>query len=508
MSGQATSERRVDYLPLHEIARASRNPKRHDVDGIRVSIGRFGVAELPLLDERTGRLVAGHGRLDDLTARHDAGEDPPDGVRLAPDGAWLVPVVRGWSSRSDPEADAYLVASNQLTVNGGWDDAALAELLAELNDVDPDLLELTGFGEEDLADLLADRGGAGEGTGGVGDPEERPNLADRFVIPPFDVLDARQGWWRTRKQQWLALGIQSEIGRGHNLAFADITSADPGYYAKKTVAEREAGRPLSHDEFQAATYGDDAPTGTSTGTSIFDPVLCELVVRWFTAPDAAILDPFAGGSVRGIVAGVLGRSYLGNDLSVEQVEANRGQVADIVPDARIDYTVGDSADWVHTLAAESVDLILTCPPYYDLERYSDDPADLSAMTHAAFDQAYAQILAGAVRALRPDRFAVIVTGDARDGRGALHDLRGATVRAMEAAGCTVASAGVLVTAVGSAAMRAARQFVATRTLARCHQDVLVFVKGDRHRATDWCGEVDLHVPDEMASGEQDPDPTG
>jgi hypothetical protein len=56
-------------------------------------------------------------------------------------------------------------------------------------------------------------------------------------------------------------------------------------------------------------------------------------------------------------------------------------------------------------------------------------------------------------------------------------------------------------------MRAARQFVATRTLARCHQDVLVFVKGDRHRATDWCGEVDLHVPDEM-SGEQDPDPAG
>ena len=40
------------------------------------------------------------------------------------------------------------------------------------------------------------------------------NLADRFGIPPFSVLNAREGWWQDRKAAWIALGIKSELGRG------------------------------------------------------------------------------------------------------------------------------------------------------------------------------------------------------------------------------------------------------------------------------------------------------
>lgn len=39
-------------------------------------------------------------------------------------------------------------------------------------------------------------------------------IADRFLIPPFSVLNAREGVWQERKRAWLALGIESEIGRG------------------------------------------------------------------------------------------------------------------------------------------------------------------------------------------------------------------------------------------------------------------------------------------------------
>ena len=39
-------------------------------------------------------------------------------------------------------------------------------------------------------------------------------LGDKFLIPPFTVLNAREGWWQERKRAWLALGIQSELGRG------------------------------------------------------------------------------------------------------------------------------------------------------------------------------------------------------------------------------------------------------------------------------------------------------
>jgi hypothetical protein len=42
-------------------------------------------------------------------------------------------------------------------------------------------------------------------------------LGDEFLIPPFSVLNAREGWWQERKRKWLALGIQSELGRGGDL---------------------------------------------------------------------------------------------------------------------------------------------------------------------------------------------------------------------------------------------------------------------------------------------------
>lgn len=39
-------------------------------------------------------------------------------------------------------------------------------------------------------------------------------LGAEFIVPPFSVLNAREGWWQERKRKWLALGIQSELGRG------------------------------------------------------------------------------------------------------------------------------------------------------------------------------------------------------------------------------------------------------------------------------------------------------
>jgi len=46
--------------------------------------------------------------------------------------------------------------------------------------------------------------------------QARATLAERFLVPPFSVLDARQGYWQARKSAWIALGIQSELGRGEN----------------------------------------------------------------------------------------------------------------------------------------------------------------------------------------------------------------------------------------------------------------------------------------------------
>lgn len=145
--------RRLEPMPLDDIHGNPRNVKGHAEAAIRRSIEHHGLAELPLLDERTGQLVAGHGRLDQLRAMQQAGVSPPEGIELDKDGRWLVPVIRGWSSRSDEDAAAYLVGSNRLTELGGWDDHGLAELLTEL--ADAQLLELAGYTSDDLDDLVA-----------------------------------------------------------------------------------------------------------------------------------------------------------------------------------------------------------------------------------------------------------------------------------------------------------------------------------------------------------------
>lgn len=152
---QPAPARNLIYMPLEELAPATKNPKRHRLDLLRSSMDRFGFASPVLRDERTGRLVVGHGRVETLTQMRDAGQSPPDGVHLDAYGRWLVPVVRGWSSRSDAEADAYLLADNRHSELGGWDSAGLADVLTELAGSDFDLAELAGWVPSELEDLLA-----------------------------------------------------------------------------------------------------------------------------------------------------------------------------------------------------------------------------------------------------------------------------------------------------------------------------------------------------------------
>jgi len=282
----------------------------------------------------------------------------------------------------------------------------------------------------------------------------RAPLADRFGVPPFSVLDARSGDWQERKRAWAAMGIRGEVGRDGNLiAFSDGMSAAKGLPGQ---------------------------------TSVFDPHLCELVYRWFSAPGAQVVDPFAGGSVRGIVAGALGRRYWGCDLRPEQIAANEAQADAIAVAERPRWVCGDALEEVPR--APDADLVFSCPPYGSLERYSDDERDLSAMDHHAFVAAYKRIIARSVERLKPDRFACFVVGDFRCSRGFYRNFVGDTVTAFEQAGAGLYNDAILLTPTGSSGMRATRQFAAGRKLCKTHQNVLVFCKGDPRRAADAAKE--------------------
>jgi hypothetical protein len=231
---------------------------------------------------------------------------------------------------------------------------------------------------------------------------------------------------------------------------------------------------------------------TVTGTSIFDPVLCELAYRWFCPPGGLVLDPFAGGSVRGIVAAKCGRRYIGVDLSERQVEANRAQADAICAGGEMpEWVVGDAGDLDFDECDFAADFVFSCPPYGDLEVYSDNPADLSTMAPEAFMAAYRKIIAAAVGKLKADRFACFVVGDYRDKRGFYRNFPGETVAAFTAAGAWLYNEAILVTAAGSLPIRAGKQFSSSRKLGKTHQNVLVFCKGDPRKATEACGPVEI-----------------
>lgn len=217
-----------------------------------------------------------------------------------------------------------------------------------------------------------------------------------------------------------------------------------------------------------------------TGTSIFDPVLCEISYRWYCPEGGHVLDPFSGGSVRGIVAGELGLNYTGCDLSTKQVAANKQQGTDIGTKPAPTWLNGDSTE-IFRLAGgelgEQYDFIFSCPPYGSLEVYSEDERDISNMGSDAFDEAYFKIIKEACRLLKPGRFACFVVGDYRDKDGYYCNLPAKTIVAFEDAGLRLYNEAILITAIGSLPMRINAQFLGSRKLGKTHQNVLVFAKG-------------------------------
>lgn len=735
---------RFERVPPAQLVPNPNNWRRHPeaqrkaLAGLLGDVGWVGTV---LANITTGHILDGHARHEEAVRRKEP----------------TVPVT--WVEISEEDERKVLATFDPIGALAETDNDMLAGLLATIETQDDDLAAF-------LASLQPDAG-AGVQIGAPG------SMTDTFGVPPFSVLDARQGYWQDRKRQWIRLGIDSGEGRADDLLMA------PEGDSLITQRIRKVG----------------------SGTSIFDPVLAELAVRWFCPPAGEVLDPFAGGSVRGTVAALCGRHYTGIDIRPEQVEANRAQwcamtgtamtataqaadnpVALTPVERRGEYwlkrddefsvagvrggkvrtchalaqgatglvTAGSRAspqvnivahvaramgipcrvhtpqgklapevqaakeagaeviqhkagynsviiarakedaaehgwteipfgmeceeavrqtqrqvdnlprdakrlvvpvgsgmslagilhglarheyqlpvlgvvvgadptkrlnqyapkDWkslvtlvpagsdyhepapvtdLHGVqldphyeaktipflepgdclwvvgirqtavqeqqpkgapfwvcsdsrAIDSIftegqrfDLVFSCPPYADLEVYSDDPADISTMDYRDFMEAYRDIIAKSVARLQDNRFAFWVVGEVRDERGLMRGFVRDTIQAFEDAGARLYNEAVLVTAAGSLPLRAGRMFRAARKLGKGHQNVLVFLKGDHpepmpiphvadacaaefeHRrtmvqshesvlifakgdpaeATKACGQIDMVIPDEQ-----------
>ena len=290
-------------------------------------------------------------------------------------------------------------------------------------------------------------------------------LRDKYIEPPFSVMDTKQGTWQRRRQKWKALGIESELGR----------KVDGAHFAGRHRQAERSSKPVAESTQRILDVGEH---------SIFDPVVCELAYTWFCPHEnSRILDPFAGGSVRGIVATQLGHDYTGIELRKEQVQSNIEQANKI-------FEKGNKPNWIqgdsnqvldklkHGISANQLkgyDFIFSCPPYGNLEIYSDLKEDISNMEYPQFLKIYESIINKSCNLLNKGQLACFVVGEFRDKKGHYYGFVPDTINAFKKAGMQYYNEIILLNAIGSASVRAGTA-MKNRKIVKIHQNILVFKK--------------------------------
>tara|TARA_R110000765_G_C18889266_1_gene602906 strand:- start:384 stop:1274 length:891 start_codon:yes stop_codon:yes gene_type:complete len=280
-------------------------------------------------------------------------------------------------------------------------------------------------------------------------PKERIILRDKFIEPPFSILDTKTAFWKARRKRWDKLGILSEIGR------------------KVSTIRIKGGNPNNKTEKKDISK--------TPYISIFDPALCEVLYKWFCVDGGTILDPFAGGSVRGIVANYLGYKYSGIDIRAEQIESNKIQAKEILKaDNQPKWWVGDS-NILLTDSKKEFDFVFSCPPYAHLEVYSDLEGDISNMSYIDFMKSYEEIIAKSCNLLKSGGYACFVVGEVRDKKGNYIGFVPDTINAFKKCGMDFYNEAIYLQGLGTAAMRANNN-MKKQKLVKVHQNVLVFKK--------------------------------
>ena len=384
-------------------------------------------------------------------------------------GEWkakpTAPIIKA-SELSEDERREFIIKDN--VGYGDWDMDALA------NNWDSQDLDDWGL------DVWQDNNGqSGDGSGNNGsDSPANASLNDRFIVPPFSVLDTRKGYWQARKKMWRSKVTSVDIGGSREDTL--IQSPEIKYkdlYQRTRKHREELG--ISFREYLDKYVPDDvkereASKVLAQGTSLFDPVLAEIVMRWFCPQGGSIIDPFGGEQTKGIVAGVLGLTYRACEIRPDQVQLNSEATKEY---PNVKYACGDSNNIAEIITERGFDLCFTSPPYYDLEVYSKE--DMSALgTYEEFMAQYENIFRQCVDMLADGAFLVVKIGEIRNKQtGAYRNFVGDNISLFMRLGLTYYNEIIMVETGASTALRASR-YMDSRKVAKMHQNILVFYKGD------------------------------
>jgi hypothetical protein len=276
-------------------------------------------------------------------------------------------------------------------------------------------------------------------------------LEDSFVIPPFSVLDTRQGYWKDRKKGWNDL--------------------------IKDKGESREGK-LSESELM----GD-----INNGVSILDPVLAEIANRWFGLDNCNTFDCFAGDSVFGFVSDYLGNKFTGIELRQEQTDLNNKRLTG----TGSKYICDDGQNVLKHIKPNTQDLLFSCPPYFDLEVYSELENDASNQKeYKSFLAILEKAFTDSIKCLKDNRFAFIVVGDLRNKLGGYYNFPNDVKNIFIKNGMLLYNEMILVEPLGTLPQRV-RRYMHNRKVGKCHQNILVFYKGDAKQIKNIYPKLDI-----------------
>lgn len=427
---------KVEMRALESIKPYEKNAKKHDqtqIDNVAESIRQYGFVQ-PIVVDKDGIIVIGHCRA--LGAKKLGIKEVPCVCvdDLTPEQVNALRLVDNKSNESD------------------WDFDLLADEL-------PDL-DLDGFDFDWDFPMYND-----DGEGNI-NKEKHAKLSDTFLVPPFSILDTRSGEWTERKRLWRKIINDDGHSRGSAQTFS------------KSITEFNGN-------------------GKFADVSLLDPVLAEVILTWFLprGQKCKTFDTFAGDTVFGFVSAFKGNEFTGTELRKEQADFNQEQCDRAGIPAK--YHCDDGRNIQKHIENGSQDLYFSCPPYYDLEVYSDLENDASNQkSYADFYKILDEAFSKAVECLKENRFAVVVASDVRNKKtGGYYDFISDIKKTFVRNGCLLYNEIVLVNAVGTAAIRVGR-YMKSRKVARIHQEVLVFYKGDPSKIHSIFGDAEVAKIDE------------
>jgi 16S rRNA G966 N2-methylase RsmD len=284
-----------------------------------------------------------------------------------------------------------------------------------------------------------------------GEPNiDKMKLEDWFVVPPFSILNSASKEWQLKKKKWM------------------IRINDKAQVRKNTLSRCGHEEGIKNWQFMAIK-GDT--------TSILDPVMCEILLSWFTNEGFNTLDPFAGDAVFGFCSAYKNRPFTGIELRKEQVDFNQDLIDLHGLNGKYICDTSENID-LH-IENNSKDFIFSCPPYADLEIYSELENDLSNMSYDNFFITIENILKKTVNKLKSNRFACIVIGEVRHkNTGVYLGIVPKIIKIMCDAGLHYYNEIILQTPIGNLHMRAGAYMSNARKIGKQHQNILVFYKGN------------------------------